>query len=124
MAERLKTKLLDSDKEVDIVCGPDAYRSLPYLIDFARGVEDGVADVMLSADETYADIMPIRIDESSRAAYVSIMRLVLRTYAKVDILTGCYLEDVTICAHSALCLRPEELKEVDLLRLSWKRSTC
>eukprot|EP00741_Cyanophora_paradoxa_P022868 tig00021521_g22088.t1 len=74
MAERLKTKLLESDKMVDIVVGPDAYRDLPRLVSH---VEDGgvpVANTILSADETYADISPVRVDDGGVSAYVSIMR--------------------------------------------------
>ncbi|KAL1923003.1 uncharacterized protein VTP21DRAFT_9379 [Calcarisporiella thermophila] len=74
MAERLKTKLLDSDKMVDIVCGPDAYRSIPHLLTLAETTHQGVANVMLSADETYADIMPVRLNEDGVSAHISIMR--------------------------------------------------
>ncbi|KAI8967901.1 hypothetical protein BDF20DRAFT_897731 [Mycotypha africana] len=76
MAERLKTKLLEDDKLVDIVCGPDGYRSIPHLISLAENDEysKGVANVMLSADETYADIMPMRLDSTKTSGWVSIMR--------------------------------------------------
>lgn len=76
MAERLKTKLLEEDRLVDIVCGPDGYRSIPHLISLAQEEEytDGVANVMLSADETYADVMPMRLDTNSVSGWVSIMR--------------------------------------------------
>jgi tRNA A37 methylthiotransferase MiaB len=73
MAERLKSKLLEQDRLVDIVCGPDAYRSIPHLISLAE-TKDGVANVMLSADETYADVMPMRLDKDSVSGWVSIMR--------------------------------------------------
>ncbi|KNE72309.1 tRNA-I(6)A37 thiotransferase enzyme MiaB [Allomyces macrogynus ATCC 38327] len=73
MAERLRDKLLDQDKLVDVVCGPDAYRSLPYLLALADENHQ-VANVMLSADETYADIMPLRLDPSQISAHLSIMR--------------------------------------------------
>jgi len=73
MAERLKSKLLEQDRLVDIVCGPDAYRSIPHLISLAEN-KDGVANVMLSADETYADVMPIRLDNDSVNGWVSVMR--------------------------------------------------
>jgi len=72
MAERLKHQLLEGRKMVDVVCGPDAYRDLPSLL--ARSDEEGVANVMLSVDETYADIMPVQIDSSRVSACVSIMR--------------------------------------------------
>ncbi|KAF9351339.1 CDK5 regulatory subunit associated protein 1 [Mortierella sp. AD094] len=74
MAERLKDKLLDSDKMVDLVCGPDAYRSIPHLLSISENTRQGVANVMLSADETYADIVPVRIDPESFSAHLSIMR--------------------------------------------------
>lgn len=72
MAERLKDALLDTHK-VDIVAGPDAYRSLPRLLE---AVSDGnpQIDVMLSREETYADINPVRIDKNGVSAYISIMR--------------------------------------------------
>jgi tRNA A37 methylthiotransferase MiaB len=73
MAERLKSKLLEQDRLVDIVCGPDAYRSIPHLISLAE-TKDGVANVMLSADETYADVMPMRLDKDSVSGWVSVMR--------------------------------------------------
>ncbi|KAH8548275.1 tRNA-I(6)A37 thiotransferase enzyme MiaB [Umbelopsis sp. PMI_123] len=73
MAERLKSKLLEQDRLVDIVCGPDAYRSIPHLISLAE-TKDGVANVMLSADETYADVMPMRLDKNSVSGWVSVMR--------------------------------------------------
>ncbi|GJJ74721.1 tRNA-2-methylthio-N6-dimethylallyladenosine synthase [Entomortierella parvispora] len=74
MAERLKDKLLDSDKMVDLVCGPDAYRSIPHLLSISETTRQGVANVMLSADETYADIVPMRIAPESFSAHLSIMR--------------------------------------------------
>lgn len=74
MAERLKDKLLDSDKMVDLVCGPDAYRSIPHLLSISETTRQGVANVMLSADETYADIVPMRITPDSFSAHLSIMR--------------------------------------------------
>ncbi|KAF9439103.1 CDK5 regulatory subunit associated protein 1 [Entomortierella beljakovae] len=74
MAERLKDKLLDSDKMVDLVCGPDAYRSIPHLLSISENTRQGVANVMLSADETYADVVPVRIDPESFTAHLSIMR--------------------------------------------------
>jgi MiaB/RimO family radical SAM methylthiotransferase len=73
MAERLKKKFLETDKMVDIVAGPDAYRDLPRLLSVADEGQAGV-NVMLSVDETYADIMPVRINSSSPSAFVSIMR--------------------------------------------------
>ncbi len=73
MAERLKAQLLEEEKLVDIVVGPDAYRSLPGLISEAEGGQKSV-NVLLSRDETYADISPVRIDSNGVSAFVSIMR--------------------------------------------------
>src|SRR5215212_8345638 len=73
MAERLKSKLLEEEKLVDLVVGPDAYRSLPRLVEEAEGGQKGV-NVLLSRDETYADISPVRLDSNGVTAFVSIMR--------------------------------------------------
>jgi len=73
MAERLKSKLLEEEKLVDLVVGPDAYRSLPGLIEEAEGGQKAV-NVLLSREETYADISPIRLDSNGVTAFVSIMR--------------------------------------------------
>ncbi|GFR33668.1 mitochondrial tRNA methylthiotransferase CDK5RAP1 [Trichonephila clavata] len=73
MAERLKHKLIEKEKIVDIVAGPDSYKDLPNLLSLADEGQKAV-NVMLSADETYADIMPVRINEMSKSAFVSIMR--------------------------------------------------
>lgn len=73
MAERLKSKLLEEEQLVDIVVGPDAYRSLPVLIEEAGSGQKAV-NVLLSRDETYADISPVRIDSNGVTAFVSIMR--------------------------------------------------
>src|SRR5690606_3023621 len=73
MAERLKKSLLEEEKLVDLVAGPDAYRDLPNLI--AR-VEDGNkgVNVLLSREETYADISPVRLNSNGVSAFISIMR--------------------------------------------------
>lgn len=73
MAERLKSKLLEEEKLVDIVVGPDAYRSLPALVEEAETGQKAV-NVLLSRDETYADISPIRLNSNGVTAFVSIMR--------------------------------------------------
>ena len=73
MAERLKSKLLEEEKLVDLVVGPDAYRSLPDLINDA-GTGQKAVNVLLSRDETYADISPVRIDSNGISGFVSIMR--------------------------------------------------
>ena len=73
MAERLKENLLEEEKLVDIVIGPDAYRDLPNLI---QEVDDGrkAVNVILSKEETYADISPIRLGGNGVGAFVSITR--------------------------------------------------
>ena len=73
MAERLKSKFLEEEKLVDIVVGPDAYRSLPSLILEAESGQKGV-NVLLSREETYNDISPIRLNSNGVTAFVSIMR--------------------------------------------------
>lgn len=73
MAERLKGKLLEEEKLVDIVVGPDAYRTLPRLIQEAETGQKGV-NVLLSREETYSDISPIRLDSNGVTSFVSIMR--------------------------------------------------
>ena len=73
MAERLKSKLLEEEKLVDLVVGPDAYRSLPGLIMEAESGQKAV-NVLLSRDETYADISPVRLDSNGVTGFVSIMR--------------------------------------------------
>jgi len=73
MAERLKTKFLEEEKIVDMVVGPDSYRDLPNLIGQA---EDGhrAINVILSKEETYADITPVRLGSNGVSAFISIMR--------------------------------------------------
>ncbi len=73
MAERLKAAFLEEEKLVDLVVGPDAYRSLPLLIEEVNGGQKAV-NVLLSRDETYADIAPIRLNSNGVNAFVSIMR--------------------------------------------------
>ena len=73
MAERLKTQLLEQEKLVDLVAGPDAYRDLPNLIAEVEGGQRAV-NVLLSREETYADISPVRLDKNGITAFISIMR--------------------------------------------------
>jgi tRNA-2-methylthio-N6-dimethylallyladenosine synthase len=73
MAERLKEKLLETDGLVDIVVGPDAYRGLPALVAEAEAGHKAV-NVLLSREETYADISPVRMDKNGVSSFVSIMR--------------------------------------------------
>jgi len=73
MAERLREKILEKDKLVDMVVGPDAYRQLPFLIDEAADGHKTV-NILLSQEETYADISPVRMDKNGVTSFVSIMR--------------------------------------------------
>jgi tRNA-2-methylthio-N6-dimethylallyladenosine synthase len=73
MAERLKSKLLEEERLVDLVVGPDGYRTLPVLIGEAEGGQKSV-NVLLSREETYADISPVRLNSNGVNAFVSIMR--------------------------------------------------
>jgi tRNA-2-methylthio-N6-dimethylallyladenosine synthase len=73
MAERLKSKLLEQEKLVDIVVGPDAYRELPNLLAKADDGEKGI-NVLLSREETYSDISPLRLESNGVVAFISIMR--------------------------------------------------
>lgn len=73
MAERLKDKLLEEEKIVDLVVGPDAYRDLPGLINEVDGGSKAV-NTFLSREETYADISPVRLNSNGVTAFISIMR--------------------------------------------------
>ncbi|XP_043108028.1 CDK5 regulatory subunit-associated protein 1 [Puntigrus tetrazona] len=73
MAERLKTKLLEQEKLVDVLAGPDAYRDLPRLLSLAYGGQKA-SNVLLSLEETYADVMPVHRTPEGHSAFVSIMR--------------------------------------------------
>lgn len=74
MAERLKTQLLERERYVDVVAGPDSYKDLPRLLAITQSGDQRAANVLLSLEETYADIMPMRLNAASRTAFVSIMR--------------------------------------------------
>lgn len=73
MAERLKSKFLEEEKIVDLVVGPDAYKDLPNLIAEVEEGRDAI-NVILSKEETYGDISPVRLNSNGVAAYVSITR--------------------------------------------------
>lgn len=73
MAERLKENLVEEEKSVDIVVGPDAYRELPQLLRAAEAGQKGI-NTLLSVEETYADVTPVRYDSNGVSAFVSIMR--------------------------------------------------
>ena len=73
MAERLKAKFLEEEQLVDVVVGPDAYRDLPQLISHV-GEGNKAVNVLLSREETYADISPVRLNSNGITAFISIMR--------------------------------------------------
>ena len=73
MAERLREQLLEQEKLVDLVVGPDAYRDLPNLLDKIDGGQKAV-NVLLSREETYAEITPVRLNSNGVTAFISIMR--------------------------------------------------
>jgi tRNA-2-methylthio-N6-dimethylallyladenosine synthase len=73
MAERLKTQLLEEEQVLDIIAGPDSYRDLPRLMEEVESGHKAV-NTLLSAEETYADIAPVRYDSNGISAYISIMR--------------------------------------------------
>lgn len=73
MAERLKTQLLEEEKLVDLVAGPDSYRALPGLIEEIESGQKAV-NVLLSREETYADISPVKLGENGVSSFISIMR--------------------------------------------------
>ncbi|SED07656.1 tRNA-i(6)A37 thiotransferase enzyme MiaB [Tenacibaculum sp. MAR_2009_124] len=73
MAERLKTKFLEEEKIVDLVVGPDAYRDLPNLVEEVEAGRDAI-NVLLSKEETYADVSPVRLNSNGVSAFVSITR--------------------------------------------------
>lgn len=73
MAERLKERLIEQQKAVDIVVGPDAYRSLPDLVRMAAMGQTAV-NTLLNREETYAEVSPVRLDKNGVSAFVSIMR--------------------------------------------------
>lgn len=74
MAERLKTQLLEKERWVDVVAGPDSYKDLPRLLALTNHYGQSAVNVILSADETYADVMPVRLNTEAPTSFVSIMR--------------------------------------------------
>ena len=73
MAERLKDKMLDTNL-VDLVAGPDAYRDLPRLLAVTQHSDSTAINVLLSLEETYADVLPARLNQDSVTGFVSIQR--------------------------------------------------
>lgn len=68
MAERLKIKILEKGKLVDVIAGPDSYKDLPRLL--VKTDNEAAVNVVLSFDETYADVVPVRLNQDSITAYV------------------------------------------------------
>lgn len=69
MAERLKTEVLEKEKSVDVISGPDSYKDLPRLLAVTQSGQSAV-NVLLSLDETYADIIPVRLNQNAVTAFV------------------------------------------------------
>lgn len=69
MAERLKSKIFEKNQAVDVIAGPDSYKDLPRLLALSDQNETAI-NVILSADETYADITPVRLNRDSKCAFV------------------------------------------------------
>jgi tRNA-2-methylthio-N6-dimethylallyladenosine synthase len=117
MAERLKSKLLEQQKMVDLVVGPDAYRSLPTLL---AEVQDGqrAINVLLSREETYADIAPVRLNTNGVQAFISITRGCnnMCSFCVVPFTRGRERSrDWTTIVHEAQDLYAEGYREVTLL---------
>ena len=70
MAERLKDKMFAPEHGVDVVAGPDAYRDLPRLLAVTNSTNQGAINVVLSMEETYADILPSRLNDDSVSGFV------------------------------------------------------
>lgn len=73
MAERLKETLIEKERQIDLIAGPDAYKDLPRLLALSKNGYSTI-NVLLSLDETYADVMPVKLDKNAVSAFVSIMR--------------------------------------------------
>jgi len=117
MAERLKSQLLEEEKLVDLVVGPDAYRDLPGLID---EISDGrkAVNVLLSREETYAEISPIRLNSNGVTAFISIMRGCdnMCSFCVVPFTRGRERSrDVESIVHEATYLYEQGYREVTLL---------
>ncbi|XP_065372356.1 CDK5RAP1-like protein [Calliphora vicina] len=118
MAERLKQKLLEKEKCVDVVAGPDSYKDLPRLLAISRHYQQSAINVILSLDETYGDVMPVRLNTDSPTAFVSIMRGCdnMCTYCIVPFTRGRERSrDVESIKQEVLHLRDNGVKEVTLL---------
>uniref|UniRef100_A0A1I8QD59 CDK5RAP1-like protein n=1 Tax=Stomoxys calcitrans TaxID=35570 RepID=A0A1I8QD59_STOCA len=118
MAERLKQRLLEKEKCVDVVAGPDSYKDLPRLLAISRHYQQSAINVLLSLDETYADVMPVRLNSESPTAFVSIMRGCdnMCTYCIVPFTRGRERSrDLESIKQEVIALRENGIKEVTLL---------
>ncbi|KAK7086438.1 CDK5 regulatory subunit associated protein 1 [Halocaridina rubra] len=117
MAERLKKKLVENDKIIDVVAGPDSYKDMPRLLAIANEDEAAV-NVLLSLEETYADVIPLSLSSNRISAYVSIMRGCdnMCTYCIVPYTRGRERSrNVSSIVEEVKYLSEEGVKEVTLL---------
>ncbi|XP_064553263.1 CDK5RAP1-like protein [Drosophila montana] len=118
MAERLKERLLEQEQCVDVIAGPDSYKDLPRLLAVARHYGNSAINVLLSLDETYADVMPVRLSSDSPTAFVSIMRGCdnMCSYCIVPFTRGRERSrPLKSIAREVLTLQEQGVKEVTLL---------
>ncbi|XP_023174270.1 CDK5RAP1-like protein [Drosophila hydei] len=118
MAERLKERLLEQEQCVDVIAGPDSYKDLPRLLGVARHYGNSAINVLLSLDETYADVMPVRLNSDSPTAFVSIMRGCdnMCTYCIVPFTRGRERSrPLKSIVHEVQTLQEQGVKEVTLL---------
>ena len=117
MAERLKTKFLEEEKMVDLVVGPDAYRDLPNLVKEIEGGKDAI-NVILSKEETYGDVTPVRLNSNGVSAFISITRGCdnMCTFCVVPFTRGRERSrDPRSIVEEALQLKAKGYKEITLL---------
>ena len=117
MAERLKTKFLEEEKMVDLVVGPDAYRDLPNLVKEIESGKDAI-NVILSKEETYGDVSPIRLNTNGVSAFISITRGCdnMCTFCVVPFTRGRERSrDPKSIIEEALDLKDNNYKEITLL---------
>lgn len=92
MAERLKDKLLTTDRLVDMVAGPDSYRDLPRLLAITSLANESSINVLLSLEETYADVMPMRLNEDQITGYVLVEPFKLLMYRIITSVSYHFIE--------------------------------
>ncbi|XP_067616745.1 CDK5RAP1-like protein [Eurosta solidaginis] len=118
MAERLKERLLERERCVDVIAGPDSYKDLPRLLAVSRHYQQSAINVLLSLDETYADVMPVRLNAESPTSFVSIMRGCdnMCTYCIVPFTRGRERSrPIASIVQEVVTLRDSGIKEVTLL---------